>query len=68
MQFILKAPTLTITSYWKDLCFKQVALHDDDWKFIRNEKITNELLSRIKELRISSTRFDEEEKEVIFIS
>ena len=68
MQFILKAPTLTTTSYWKDLCFKQVALHDDDWKFIRNEKITDELLGRIKELRISSTRFDEEKKEVIFIS
>ena len=68
MQFILKAPTLITTNYWKDLCFKQVALHDDDWKFIKNEKITDEILSRIKELKIYSSRFEEDKQEVIFIS
>lgn len=48
MKLILKAPKLVKTLYWNDLSFWQVALHDDDWKFIKNLKINDELLETIK--------------------
>lgn len=39
MKLILKVPHLVKNMYWFDLAFKQVALHDDDGKFIKNLKI-----------------------------
>ena len=52
MKLILKVPKLVKTQYWKDLSFWQVALHDDDWKFIKNLKIDEELLKNIKDFEI----------------
>lgn len=52
MKLILKAPKLVKTQYWNDLSFAQVALHDDDWKFIKNLKIDDELLKNIKDFEI----------------
>lgn len=48
MKLILKVPHLVKNMYWFDLAFKQVALHDDDWKFIKNLKITEKLLQDLK--------------------
>ena len=55
MKLILKVPKLVKTQYWKDLSFWQVALHDDDWKFIKNLKINDELLKNIKDFEIRFT-------------
>lgn len=52
MKLILKVPKLVKTQYWNDLSFWQVALHDDDWKFIKNLKINDELLKNIKDFEI----------------
>jgi hypothetical protein len=38
--------------YWSDLAFKQVALYDDDGKFIKNLKINDDLLKNIKDFEI----------------
>ena len=46
MKIILKVPHLVKNMYWSDLAFKQVALHDDDWKHIKKL-----LLSSVKDLR-----------------
>ena len=55
MKLILKVPHLVKNMYWSDLAFKQVALHDDDWKFIKNLKINDDLLKSIKDFEISFT-------------
>lgn len=52
MKLILKVPHLVKNMYWFDLAFKQVALHDDDWKFIKNLKINDDLLKNIKDFEI----------------
>lgn len=52
MKLILKVPHLVKNMYWSDLAFKQVALHDDDWKFIKNLKINDDLLKNIKDFEI----------------
>lgn len=52
MKLILKVPHLVKNMYWSDLAFKQVALHDDDWKFIKNLKINDDLLKNIKNFEI----------------
>lgn len=52
MKLILKVPHLVKNMYWSDLAFKQVALHDDDWKFIKNLKIDDDLLKNIKDFEI----------------
>lgn len=52
MKLILKVPHLVKNMYWFDLAFKQVALHDDDWKFIKNLKIDDDLLKNIKDFEI----------------
>lgn len=48
MQSVFKAPKLIKTQYWFDLSFSQIAFHTDDWKRIRNIKITQEVLDKIK--------------------
>ena len=55
MKLILKVPHLIKNMYWSDLAFKQVALHDDDWKFIKNLKINDDLLKNIKDFEIKFT-------------
>lgn len=55
MKLILKVPHLVKNMYWFDLAFKQVALHDDDWKFIKNLKINDDLLKNIKDLEVKFT-------------
>lgn len=55
MKLILKVPHLVKNMYWFDLAFKQVALHDDDWKFIKNLKINDDLLKNIKDFEIKFT-------------
>lgn len=55
MKLILKVPHLIKNMYWFDLAFKQVALHDDDWKFIKNLKINDDLLKNIKDFEIKFT-------------
>lgn len=55
MQLILKVPHLVKTPYWTDIAFKPVVLHDDNWKFIKNLKINDDLLKSIKDLEISFT-------------
>lgn len=52
MKLVLKVPHLVKNMYWSDLAFKQVALHDDDWKFIKNLKINDDLLKNIKDFEI----------------
>lgn len=52
MKIILKVPHLVKNMYWSDLAFKQVALHDDDWKFIKNLKINDDLLKSIKDFEV----------------
>lgn len=52
MKLILKVPHLVKNMYWFDLAFKQVALHDDDGKFIKNLKINDDLLKNIKDFEI----------------
>ena len=52
MKLILKVPHLIKNIYWSDLAFKQVALHDDDWKFIKNLKINDDLLKSIKDFEV----------------
>lgn len=52
MKLILKVPHLVKNMYWSDLAFKQVALHDDDGKFIKNLKIDDDLLKNIKDFEI----------------
>ena len=51
-----KVPRLVKSAFvWKDwedlfdIAFSQVAYHSDDWSFIKTVKITNDLLSLIKE-------------------
>lgn len=55
MKLILKVPHLIKNIYWSDLAFKQVALHDDDWKFIKNLKINDDLLKSIKDFEVKFT-------------
>ena len=55
MKLIWKVPHLVKNMYWSDLAFKQVALHDDDWKFIKNLKINDDLLKNIKDFEIKFT-------------
>jgi hypothetical protein len=52
MKLILKVPHLVKNMYWSDLAFKQVALYDDDGKFIKNLKINDDLLKNIKDFEI----------------
>lgn len=52
MKLILKVPHLVNTMYWTDIAFKQVALHDDDGKFIKNLKINDDLLKSMKNFEI----------------
>lgn len=52
MKLTLKVPHLVKNMYWFDLAFKQVALHDDDGKFIKNLKINDDLLKNIKDFEI----------------
>ena len=52
MKLILKVPHLVKNMYWFGLAFKQVALHDDDGKFIKNLKINDDLLKNIKDFEI----------------
>ena len=55
MKLILKVPHLVKNMYWSDLAFKQVALHYDDWKFIKNLKINDDLLKSIKDFEVKFT-------------
>lgn len=55
MKLILKVPHLIKNIYWSDLAFKQVALYDDDGKFIKNLKINDDLLKNIKDFEIKFT-------------
>lgn len=49
MKLILKVPKLVKTQRGNDLSFWQVALHDDNGKFIKNMKIDDALLQSIKD-------------------
>ena len=60
MKLILKVPHLIKNMYWSDLAFKQVALHDDDWKFIKNIKINDDLLKSIKDFEIQFILFKQD--------
>lgn len=60
MKLILKVPHLVKNMYWSDLAFKQVALHDDDWKFIKNLKINDDLLKSIKDFEIQFILFKQD--------
>lgn len=60
MKLILKVPHLIKNMYWSDLAFKQVALHDDDWKFIKNLKINDDLLKSIKDFEIQFILFKQD--------
>lgn len=55
MKLILKVPHLVKNMYWSDLAFKQVALYDDDGKFIKNLKINDDLLKNIKDFEVKFT-------------
>lgn len=60
MQLLFKVPKLVKTQYWNDISFSQVAFHWDDWKFLKNEKITPELIEKIKRLEYPKQRLIEE--------
>ncbi len=60
MKLILKVPHLVKNMYWSDLAFKQVALHDDDWKFVKNLKINDDLLKSIKDFEIQFILFKQD--------
>lgn len=60
MKLLFKVPKLVKTQYWNDISFSQVSFHSDDWNFIRNEKITTELLEKIKALPYPNQRLVDE--------
>ncbi len=63
MQLILKVPHLVKTPYWTDIAFKQVALHDDNWKYIKNLKINDDLLQWIKDFDLKFTSYEPTESD-----
>ena len=59
MQLLFKVPKLVKTQRGNDISFSQIAFHWDDWKFIRNEKITQDIIDKIKNLPHPRQRMDD---------
>jgi len=62
MHYKLKATKLRKNQYWQDIVVKQVQLYDDEWKRVKNEKITEELLEKLMAGKIVMDHIIEWEK------